>query len=145
MNTGTYAPRSSKLSIPLSSFEKNALASLELYDFDAGKRIQKDFGLLAMAKTAFTSAFIELHNRANSTWKGTDERSSLLKRVKLTVRLAGIYLALKNGALSRLVPGRPAGYNLDSLDWRLPIATKDRRQRSNDADRTHRSDTPHSA
>jgi hypothetical protein len=122
LNKGTYAPRSSKFSIPLSSFEESVLASLDLYDFDEGKRLRRGFGLLAMARTAFTSAFSELYDRADSAWKGTGEPSSLLKRLKLSLRLVGVYFALRNGIISRLVPRRSSGYNLDSLDWSDPVA-----------------------
>lgn len=125
LNKGTYAPRSSKLSIPLSSFEESMLASLDLYDFDEDRRLRTGFGPLAMARTAFTSAFSELYDRADSAWKGTGEPSSLLKRLKLSLRLAGVYFALRKGAISRLVPRRSSDYNLDSLDWSKPVAASE--------------------
>jgi hypothetical protein len=146
LNKGTYAPRSSKLSIPLSSFEENMLASLDLYDFDEGKRLRRRFGPLAMARTAFTSAFIELYDRADSTWKGTGEPSSLLKRLKLSLRLAGVYFALRKGFISRLVPRRSSDYNLDSLDWSKPVGTSPPGQahehRSSSIQRTYRREKP---
>lgn len=115
LNTGTYAPRHSKLSIPLSSFEREAFALLDLYDFGSGEKIRNSAGLMTMAKYSLTSAFAELCDRKTSTWNGTGSRSTLLQRLKLSLKLFGIYLVLKGGYLSRLVPGRDSSYRLDSL------------------------------
>ena len=116
LNTGGFAPRSSRRTIPMSGFERKAFAALDLYDFDEGKRLRTGFGFLAMARTAFTTAFSELHDREESTWRGTGGHSSLARRLKLAIRLAGTYFALRGGFLSRLVPRRSSGYHLDSLD-----------------------------
>ena len=116
LNTGTFAPRSSRRTIPMSSFERKAFAALDLYDFDEGKRLRSGFGLLAMATTAFRSAFCELYDKKDSTWRGTGGHTSLARRLKLAIRLAGTYFVLRGGILSRLVPRRSSGYNLDSLD-----------------------------
>ena len=116
LNTGTYAPRSSNLSIPLSSFERRLIDSLDLFDFDTGEHRGASLGPLAVTTSAFASAFKELCDPETSSWRGTGDRSTLAKRLKLFLKLWSIYLTMNGGVLSRLVPKRDPNYQLDTLD-----------------------------
>ena len=115
LNTGTFSPRSSRLSIPLSTFEQRAFGALDLYDFEKRERVQCLPSSIGMAKRSLATAFGELHDAHTSTWKGNGSRSTVGQRLKLAVKLFGLYLVLRGGYLSRLVPRVRKRGGLDSL------------------------------
>jgi hypothetical protein len=104
LNTGTFAPRSSRRVVPMSKFEIMVFDSLDLFDFVERRRLRRRSWLPGNARAAFTSALTELVNAEKSTWKGTGAPAPMLHRLKLFLRFIGIYVVLRGGVLTRLIP-----------------------------------------
>ncbi len=118
LNQGRFANRSSALTIPLSSFETTVLAQLDLFDFASTKKCRiAPANLAQVVKSAFNTAFLELNDNRKSMREEPGNCRFAAGRLKLFLKLCGIYLILRGGLLSRLIlKGGPSYTHLDHLN-----------------------------
>lgn len=101
LNTGKIASTTSKISIPLCSFEKRMFNSLSLYDFTKlKKRSFVPFRLIEMLKLAYTNAFFELP--ADKIWikNKYSPFQNFLGRMYIFFNICAIYFIMKNERLT---------------------------------------------